>query len=1258
MSYIEGIALLGVRSFSPDEPSYLKFFSPVTVIVGPNGSGKTSIIESMKYACTGDLPPNSRGGAFVHDPKIAGSTEVKAQIKLKFRNINGHKLVCSRSLQVTQKKTNITQKAIDNSLKKEDPNTGEISSISSRCADLDSEIPFHLGVPKAVLDNVIFCHQEDSNWPLSESSVLKKKFDDIFSSKKYAVALENLKSTNKSLSEKLNINNTKLEALKANAEKAKRVRAHITQLHEQAQTRTTDIESAEARLTSVDDKLKKLEDLVKQINANTEQIQRLENQKENVENTLLNLQETITPRSESMAELKDLLRQHRDREQQVVQEEQVILDKKEQIERNTQKSQQALSSLHTDLGRLQAVAEENERNKQKCIGIIEDGNGVLSLNMPLQDNQKAKQMLSRHLSKVEKENEKSKNEALTKQSVMREELEKLKNKYISAKESFKHLQNTITQEKHQINNMKQKIAQDSISQSTIDEVTANLKDAESRLETIKSEANFDQIQEEIDTKNQLIQEYEESNQSLNEESMALNRQGDSRTRLSLKRGEKEEKEEMLKRLYDECDQDATALLGYVPDLDSFDRRVSEFIKEKKDDLKRLEEAKTSALKQISTAGAIQSSSIKKSKKLMDEIKDIKKLIDEVSPNKPVPEAIAQTDEQIKHLRNKLSNVDGAELLYSKFIEKAQKGHYCPLCSRDYDDDNELEKFIGTLTTIFERIPSKKGKAEEQLKNYETQREKLETVHGPYVRLSSLEQELATIEQDKRTSKDEKVAAQDEYQRLGAQEVELKQSLEKADTLFKVSDNITRLRKEIDQLTQVVLSLEDDLSATGSTRTVHDCQREMADITKLKKTAQEEVNALQKKRESTRQKMYTIENKTRDFRERLVSLNHRMNFRTSLEAQMEEHEKKLEEHESQAETNKNGLVPLQEKVEQESNTYEKAVSDWNATERNAQANERHIRKIIEDLDSLSRIIQKQEASTNSDRLSKIMEKKSALEQKLKDYEKEMKHLADDLRQIENDQINRRSIERDLMDQIKLHGELIQVNEQITRYENELRTDYNNVDGEYAGLFIQARTTELITKDLDFYQKALKNAVMNYHTLKMKDLNKLIREMWVNTYKGGDIDYIEIKADNEGTAVNRSFNYRVVMYQRGTELNMRGRCSAGQKVLAAIIIRLALAEAFCSTCGVFTLDEPTTNLDRDNIESLAENLANLINTKRQQANFQLVIITHDEEFVECLSRSNIAERYYRVSKDHLHHSTIRVQSFTQVGSGPVHDESIYE
>jgi DNA repair protein RAD50 len=53
-------------------------------------------------------------------------------------------------------------------------------------------------------------------------------------------------------------------------------------------------------------------------------------------------------------------------------------------------------------------------------------------------------------------------------------------------------------------------------------------------------------------------------------------------------------------------------------------------------------------------------------------------------------------------------------------------------------------------------------------------------------------------------------------------------------------------------------------------------------------------------------------------------------------------------------------------------------------------------------------------------------------------------------------------------------------------------------------------------------------------------------------------------------------------------MRNRCSAGQKVLASIIIRLALAESFSLNCGILALDEPTTNLDEANVQQLAYSL----------------------------------------------------------------------
>lgn len=75
------------------------------------------------------------------------------------------------------------------------------------------------------------------------------------------------------------------------------------------------------------------------------------------------------------------------------------------------------------------------------------------------------------------------------------------------------------------------------------------------------------------------------------------------------------------------------------------------------------------------------------------------------------------------------------------------------------------------------------------------------------------------------------------------------------------------------------------------------------------------------------------------------------------------------------------------------------------------------------------------------------------------------------------------------------------------------------------------------------QALEKALLTFHASKMGDINKIIKELWQKTYRGQDIDNIQIKADTDGS---RSYNYRVVMTAGGAELDMRGRCSAGQKV----------------------------------------------------------------------------------------------------------------
>lgn len=237
---------------------------------------------------------------------------------------------------------------------------------------------------------------------------------------------------------------------------------------------------------------------------------------------------------------------------------------------------------------------------------------------------------------------------------------------------------------------------------------------------------------------------------------------------------------------------------------------------------------------------------------------------------------------------------------------------------------------------------------------------------------------------------------------------------------------------------------------------------------------------------------------------------------------------------------------------------------------------------------------------------------------------------------------------LQERERLLSELNRFRGTMSVYQNNIsknkidlkQVQYKDIDKRYFDQLIQLKTTDMANKDLDRYYNALDKALMRFHTMKMEEINKIIRELWQQTYRGQDIDYISIHSDSEG-AGTRSYSYKVVMQTGDAELEMRGRCSAGQKVLASLIIRLALAETFCLHCGILALDEPTTNLDGPNAESLAAALLRIMEDRKGQENFQLIVITHDERFAQLIGQRQHAERYYRVAKDDHQHSIIEAQ-----------------
>lgn len=90
-----------------------------------------TIIECLRYICTGEFPPGfgKSGIGFVHDPKLCKLPEVRAQIKLKFCDENGEKVIAIRSMIVKQKGKQQKFQSLEGTIKRKKQGSDEVSAI-------------------------------------------------------------------------------------------------------------------------------------------------------------------------------------------------------------------------------------------------------------------------------------------------------------------------------------------------------------------------------------------------------------------------------------------------------------------------------------------------------------------------------------------------------------------------------------------------------------------------------------------------------------------------------------------------------------------------------------------------------------------------------------------------------------------------------------------------------------------------------------------------------------------------------------------------------------------------------------------------------------------------------------------------------------------------------------------------------------------------------------------------------------------------
>jgi DNA repair protein RAD50 len=81
-----------------------------------------------------------------------------------------------------------------------------------------------------------------------------------------------------------------------------------------------------------------------------------------------------------------------------------------------------------------------------------------------------------------------------------------------------------------------------------------------------------------------------------------------------------------------------------------------------------------------------------------------------------------------------------------------------------------------------------------------------------------------------------------------------------------------------------------------------------------------------------------------------------------------------------------------------------------------------------------------------------------------------------------------------------GEIKQMDVQLQKYNDQLRTEFKDSHEKYRRQHIKVKTTSAATDDLAKYAKALDSAIMKFHSMKMEEINRIIGELWRSTYVG--------------------------------------------------------------------------------------------------------------------------------------------------------------
>lgn len=1229
-----------------------------------------------------------------------------AQVKLQFRSINDRQHVATRSIQLTAKKTTRSQKTLDCSLVV--VNNGERTTTSTRQAQLDEMIPERLGVSPAILDAVIFCHQDESLWPLSEPAALKKRFDEIFEAQKYTKLIENLKVLRKKHVEQLGKHQNDEAHNKINKDRGERAEKRMTGLQ-------ADIEAAREKCEALTTEMEETQELIRekheQANSYLQIVQNLSNKREQLnyrQDAVDDLRHTIEELHDDDASLEKSLAQYEERMRNFQEEADQNKAQYNDLQKELAESQKSLNTKLSEQGKHQSDKEKYERQLKARVEMVQETaqnysfrgyDGDLTDQQIQSFNERMQKLLNekkRDLERLQKEN----SSELDKTTGVITQLEGRKAARTQDRVSAKHRMGAIEKRTNILQSESSKIEVDEGAKAVLD---GQLEELGGRLERLQQEFDKSKWDQQLSEENEKLWHLESENDKLGRELVEATRLASERAQLDYRKKELSDRKRKLETLTNTWRAKLSDVVGNNWEPENLDPQFQSILNRQAqtvDGAKQGRELSKQKLQKVEYRLKNAKESLDKNTQESAECKQrVVAALQTARENAIIedyPEEVSALEGSVEDLRNDLSLFDALVDYYNKCKATLNSKKKCLLCERSFDESQR-----GSIERLQRKIeknldPNGKQDTKNDLDEATESLERLRAVRSVFDTYERLGSELPALRDVCKSLESEFDTLERQLEERESVVTSEEEKHRDMDDLSRTVMNITQVVKDIKDLENQVDRIQSQQGSGGATRSadeIHELQSSLGEQTRTVKTkiaklsadkqrAKDQVSSLELERSELRNQVSSATgqlDKKKDIQNQIQSLKddhgQQREITQRADVELESIEPEITEAKaarddtlSRGRSKEQSIANARDEISNsisEIRLVETDIQDYvdrggpsnlASNQRAIAALEKSIADTKKEVDDLTRRTNKlREDIDNGDRKKKNISDNLNYRKHLRTLDTLRQDIADLEDRNANDDYERlqgeaRSLEnrsnRLFAERGSVMGAMKTKDEELDRLLQEWEMDYKDAKAKYRESHIRVETTKATIEDLAQSTSAVDQGVMRFHAVKMAEVNRIAGELWQSTYQGTDIDTILIRSDNESTTGKRNYNYRLCMVKQDTEMDMRGRCSAGQKVLASIIIRLALAESFGVNCGLIALDEPTTNLDRDNIKSLAESLHMIIKARQAQSNFQLIVITHDEEFLRHMRCSDFCDSFFRVKRDERQNSVISRESITKI------------